>query len=740
VTRTWKIALLALACACQREDLTQTIVWVDAEPAAREVLSQITIEVIGPADHRLPPVEPKSREWPLKLVLAPKDDDASRRFTLHFEARDAEGTRVMTLRIKSGFVRDRARFAKVVILDACVMQPQCESDDAACHAWSLELPTGKLGRSESEPRRFNASCSPDETVPPTEPEIPTDGNPPPVGTTTNDSTAIDGGSGASGGSPGAAGGGAGAAAGAPPPPDGGDACGPGFVRNVNGCVDINECETASPCGDRGWCTNLFGSYECQCDVGSHVQAGSCADDDECATNNGGCETTCLNTSGSFACTCAAGEWIKADRKTCGRFGAPKRLGYVASVSPTQPRFAFDGNGSGLAVWTQSDGTNSSLWIRRYVAGTGWAMLPTKVAISQPGNPSTPSVALDSSGQGVVVWLHTTDARADIWAGRYDGQTLGRLARIEATDVGKSLEPLIALNSHGDGFATWSQPDGMHSRIWVNRFSSAQGWTGAQKIPSTDTEDAFTPRLAIDSDGNANLVWTQSHYVDMATTRFTPWSARFDPTVGRWRTPVSLDDSGTAGFPDTQMHDPDGSGLAVWGRLTNGSVSVLARKFSKSAGWGDAIDIASGGSELTSMLPRVALSPSGLGAAIWVHTQASVSEIWVNRYDGGSGTWAGGMALSAVGKSTPLVPQIAMDPVGDGFALWPDIAGTSRTIWAWRLQADAGFIGGVRLTSDTTAAAPANSMPQIAVDAQGNAIAIWDVWNAGQYDTWAARFE
>ena len=732
VRRGWIAVVFALACACRSEDLTQTVIWLDAETQVKDVLSHVTVEAVGPADRRLPAVETSNPDWPIKLVLAPKDGDASRRFTLRIEAHDADDKLRMTLRFKTGFVANRSSYVKLVIRDACVARPQCDAGDSSCNVWSLSLATDELGASKDEPRTLKATCSAEQAAPPNESDTPTEGDTHPTGTMMQADTGVAGGSAGS-----AVSGTAGAAGSQPTGPV---ECALGFVLNADQCVDIDECATGSPCGQHGRCENSSGAFQCQCEAGYQGRSGSCTDIDECQTNNGGCETTCVNSIGGAACSCAAEDWLKADRKGCGGFEAARRLGYAASNTPSQPRFAFDANGNGLAVWTQSDGTSTYLWTRRYVAGTGWSGLPTKLAISDTGVPSAPRLALDAAGRGVIVWVQTANSHGDIWGVRYDGEAFGQAAKIETDDAGSAFDPSIALNGEGDGFAAWSQSDGTHSRIWVNRFRADLSWTGVHQIPSSDTDDAFAARLAVGSDGSASLVWTQSYYVDMETSRVTPWGARFDAGLGSWRVPTMLDDTGASGFPDTQVFEPDSRGLVVFPRYVDGRVSILARDYSTGSGWSDSVEIAEGDSELTVMQPRVALSTSGVGAAVWVETQASVSKVWTNRYDGTSKTWVGAAPLAPLDSATAPFPQLAIDPSGDGFVLWSETSGTSRTIWVWRLQADVGFLGGVKLTSDVTADPAINSTPQIAVDAKGNAVAIWDVLNAGQYEVWATRFQ
>lgn len=45
--------------------------------------------------------------------------------------------------------------------------------------------------------------------------------------------------------------------------------------------------------------------------------GAYADEDECDTNNGGCDQNCNNTIGSYFCTCEEGYILKADSHNCG---------------------------------------------------------------------------------------------------------------------------------------------------------------------------------------------------------------------------------------------------------------------------------------------------------------------------------------------------------------------------------------------------------------------------------------
>lgn len=79
-----------------------------------------------------------------------------------------------------------------------------------------------------------------------------------------------------------------------------------------GCIDVDECDTSvgpvGRCGVNALCSNLPGSFTCQCPEGFTGDAlKQCVDIDECEVE-GACGTgaECINREGSFACECPEG--------------------------------------------------------------------------------------------------------------------------------------------------------------------------------------------------------------------------------------------------------------------------------------------------------------------------------------------------------------------------------------------------------------------------------------------------
>lgn len=94
-------------------------------------------------------------------------------------------------------------------------------------------------------------------------------------------------------------------------------CSAGKYDNaVPTCEDINECQS-NGCGRNSRCTNLPGSFKCDCLPGFKLSTPTlCVDVDECSVNNGNCQDKCINTHGSYSCSCRSGYRVSIDKHSC----------------------------------------------------------------------------------------------------------------------------------------------------------------------------------------------------------------------------------------------------------------------------------------------------------------------------------------------------------------------------------------------------------------------------------------
>ncbi len=140
-------------------------------------------------------------------------------------------------------------------------------------------------------------------------------------------------------------------------------------------------------------------------------------------------------------------------------------------SASTPQVAVDGSGYAMAVWYQSDGARNNVWSNRYVVGTGWGTA-TLIETDDSGNAIIPHVAVDGSGDAMAVWCQWDGTRTNIMSNRYIvGAGWGIPTLIETDNLGDALFPRVAVDGSGDAVVVWYQQDDdiINTNIWSNRY-------------------------------------------------------------------------------------------------------------------------------------------------------------------------------------------------------------------------------------------------------------------------------
>ncbi len=158
-----------------------------------------------------------------------------------------------------------------------------------------------------------------------------------------------------------------------------------------------------------------------------------------------------------------------------------------------------------------------------------------------------------------------------------------------------------------------------------------------------------------------------------------------------------------------------------------SPATLARAETAS-GWGIPVPIEP--TPPDSYGPRVAVTPDGEAIAVWHQLSPSGWTVAGSRYVRGYG-WT---APLVVGQAYAIDLKLAADPRGDAIAVWTNLnEGPSTTsIRAIRYAAGGGWEAEQLLAIN-------GSVPDVALDASGNATAVWIQWDGAQYDAFASRF-
>jgi hypothetical protein len=411
---------------------------------------------------------------------------------------------------------------------------------------------------------------------------------------------------------------------------------------------------------------------------------------------------------------------------------------------TSAELAMNGSGDALVVWGQESGgsgSRSDIWSNRYSAGVwGTAQL---VETNDTQNASAqPQVAVDAAGNGLAVWVQSDGTRPSVWANRYTaGSGWGTPQLIETDNAGSAAQPNVVFDGSGNALAIWGQSDGTRYNVWANRYAVGSGWGTAQMIETDNAGDAgrdFPPQIAFDGGGNALAVWEQSD-----GTRTSIWANRYT-AGGAWGTAqlIETDNAGNARSPSIAF-DGGGNALAVWDQSDGTRSNIWANRYAAGSGWGAAqlieTDDVGGASDA-----HVAFDGSGNALALWTQRDAANrNTIQFNRYTAGTGWGAAAVVASSLVGGGPSGARFAFDGSGGALAVWNTSDGTNNLIGNGRYTAAGSWIVTNSIIGGSSFAQAV--IPRIAVDSNGNAVAVW-VQNAvtagssGPFSVWAARYQ
>jgi hypothetical protein len=178
----------------------------------------------------------------------------------------------------------------------------------------------------------------------------------------------------------------------------------------------------------------------------------------------------------------------------------------------EPKVSFDASGNAMAVWLQSDGSRSNVMARRYTASTTqWSTVTLVDTLDTDA--SAPEVAMDASGNAIVVWsqpeLVSAASSGDIWVRHYTASSkTWSDAMLLETISGLADQVNIATDVSGNAMAVWVQLDASGVKnIWSRYFNRSTGtWATTQLVEIVDSSDASDPRIAFSSAGKAMVVW------------------------------------------------------------------------------------------------------------------------------------------------------------------------------------------------------------------------------------------
>jgi hypothetical protein len=177
------------------------------------------------------------------------------------------------------------------------------------------------------------------------------------------------------------------------------------------------------------------------------------------------------------------------------------------------------------------------------------------------------------------------------------------------------------------------------------------------------------------------------------------------------------------------------GVAIWldGNVETSTIWA-ARYDTTSRSWRDAQAV---GAQAEMALPTgVAINEDGAAVAVWVQVEAERYTVWSSRSESARAAWSKPERIDLAARGDALLPRIAIDDDGNALAVWSAQEDARQLVWANRYSAaERAWQSSEALDAgDFDAFAPG-----VGIDGAGDAVAVWTRKLAARRSPWSARY-
>jgi hypothetical protein len=170
-------------------------------------------------------------------------------------------------------------------------------------------------------------------------------------------------------------------------------------------------------------------------------------------------------------------------------------------------------------------------------------------------------------------------------------------------------------------------------------------------------------------------------------------------------------------------------VAVWIRSNGITDIVQAAARSGGGSWQAPINLSGTGQNASD--PQVTVNAQGNAVAVWTRSNGS-NDIVQAAARSAAGSWQAPVNLSAAGQNASD-PQVGVDGQGDAVAVWTRSNGTNTVVQAAARSGRETWQAPINLS----AAGQNAGAPQVAVDGRGDAVAVWRRFNRSNWIAQAA---
>ncbi len=196
-------------------------------------------------------------------------------------------------------------------------------------------------------------------------------------------------------------------------------------------------------------------------------------------------------------------------------GTEARVNTFTTLDQQNPSVAMDATGNFVVAWESigQDGSAGGVYAQRYSAAGVAQGGEIKVNTFTTNGQLSPSVAMDASGDFVVVWdsFSQEPGSTGVYGQRYNaaGVPQGSEFHVNTFTADIQVIPDVSMDANGNFVVTWTSnlQDGSGFGIYAQRFNSAGVPQGGEfRVNAFTTNSQQSPSVAMDASGSFVIAW------------------------------------------------------------------------------------------------------------------------------------------------------------------------------------------------------------------------------------------
>jgi len=365
----------------------------------------------------------------------------------------------------------------------------------------------------------------------------------------------------------------------------------------------------------------------------------------------------------------------------------------------------------------------------------------------------PAIAVDSSGNFMVVWEDYRSANSDIYAQCYTSRGVAQGTNFRVNDdsgYSDQVSPSIAVGRGGNFVVVWTDYRNGDSDIYAQRYNSSGEAQGANFQVNEDSRYlmTFEPAITADAEGNFVVVWRHEWYFPGASgTDANIYGQRYNSSGEAQGANFRVNDglSGSQSYPAIAV-DGGGNFVVVWKDEGDGMNphGIYAQRYTSSGAKQSAnfrVNDDSGFSY--KFCPAIAVDAGGNFMVAWVDSRKGNyknCDIYAQRYNSSGIAQGINFQVNDISGSVDFLsgPSVSLDSGGNFLVVWHDYRNGDPDIYAQRYSSngakqDANF----RVNDDSGSCFQLH--PAVSGDISGNVLVVWEDERNLDSDIYAQRY-